>query len=122
TTNAGKIVTGSSSSTSTGSQFALARYLANGSLDTSFGSKGNVTTTFGRWAWINAVAIQPDGKVVAVGGTQSTYFNNGGVTDLALARYNPDGSLDTSFGSGGKAVTDAGGRFEESFNAMALQT
>jgi uncharacterized delta-60 repeat protein len=122
TANAGKIVTGGSVSVrSGGNQFALTRYLASGSVDTTFGTKGTVTTPFGYFAGISAVAVQPDGKVVAVGGTQSTYFNNGGVQDLAIARYNANGSLDTTFGTGGKVVTDAGAWQAETFNTVALQ-
>src|SRR5207302_9250954 len=51
----------------------------------------------------------------------TTYFNEGGVQDLAIARYNADGSLDSSFGGGGKVVTDAGAWRVERFNALAPQ-
>jgi uncharacterized delta-60 repeat protein/uncharacterized repeat protein (TIGR01451 family) len=77
---------------------------APGALDPSFGSGGEVTTDFGGSDGAQAVAIQSDGKIVAVGGTFS--FPSG---DFALARYNADGSLDPSFGSGGKMTTDFGG-------------
>ena len=65
----------------------MARYQTNGSLDTTFGTGGIVITLslFGNFA---AVAVQPDGKIVAGGGEN-------------VARYNSDGSLDSSFGSGG---------------------
>jgi uncharacterized delta-60 repeat protein len=63
---------------------ALARYNANGTLDTSFGSGGVVSTTVGP-----ALVIQADGKIVLEG--------------AGLARYNPDGSIDTTFGTGGIA-------------------
>ena len=84
-------------------QFALARYTRDGSLDTSFGTGGKVTTEFGvKFNGAGAVEIQGDGKIVVAGGAA------GGPTgaDIALARYNGDGSLDTSFGTGGKVVTD----------------
>jgi uncharacterized delta-60 repeat protein len=80
--------------------FALARYNGDGSLDTSFDSDGKVTTDFGAFAGALAVAVQPDGRIVAAG-------ESGG--DFALARYNRDGSLDTSFDSDGKVTTDFGG-------------
>ncbi len=69
-------------------------------LDPSFGSGGEVTTsfTFGHDA-IAAIAVQADGKFVAVGNADSD-------AEFALARYNPDGSLDSTFGDGGKVTTD----------------
>jgi uncharacterized delta-60 repeat protein len=82
--------------------FALARYNTNGTLDNSFGSGGKVNTTFpGQQSAINAVALQPDGKIVGVGITYP-----GTSREFALARYNTDGSLDTTFGSGGTVETD----------------
>ena len=55
----------------------------------------------------NAVAIQANGKIVAVGGSESS---GSASDDFALARYNPNGSLDTSFSGDGKQTTDFGGR------------
>ncbi len=83
-----------------GHLFALARYNADGSLDTSFGSGGIVTTLFSAFAGANSVAIQSDGKIVVAGGA-----SNGGASKFALARYNQNGSLDASFGKGGKVTT-----------------
>ena len=84
--------------------FALARYNADGSLDTSFGSGGKITSGVVGQAF--AVAIQPDGKIVVAGDfTVPTPLGNN-FTDFALARYNTDGSLDASFGSGGRLTTD----------------
>jgi len=85
-------------------QFALARYNADGSLDTTFDADGKVTTAFTGDTRAFAMAIQPDGKIVAAGGT-STPFSSG----FALARYNSDGSLDTSFDGDGKVTTAFGG-------------
>ena len=65
------------------SSFALARYTANGQLDTTFGRGGLVTTAFGNgFAFVSALAIQADGRIVSVG-------NGGGDTDdgFTLARY-----------------------------------
>lgn len=86
--------------------FALARYNANGTLDTSFGTGGKVTTHLGgiSQGTAFAVAIQSDGKIVAAG-----RINTGAGENFALVRYNPNGSLDTSFGSGGIVTTNAGG-------------
>ncbi|HEX8090004.1 MAG TPA: delta-60 repeat domain-containing protein, partial [Blastocatellia bacterium] len=82
--------------------FALARYNTDGSLDTSFGSGGKITTDFfGRANFLNDLALQPDGKLIATG----TAFNSNGDDLFALSRYNVDGSLDPTFGSGGKVTT-----------------
>ena len=83
--------------------FALARYNSDGSLDPAFGNGGKVTTDFGGFKdQVFAVAIQSDGKILAVG---SAAFSN----RFGLARYNTDGSLDTGFGTGGKVSTEFGG-------------
>ena len=86
------------------SDFALARYNTDGSLDTSFDGDGKVTTDFGSTDVGLSVAVQVDGKIVVSG------YTNGGSTgyDFALARYNPNGSLDTSFDGDGKVTTDFG--------------
>jgi uncharacterized delta-60 repeat protein/uncharacterized repeat protein (TIGR01451 family) len=76
---------------------------AAGDLDPTFGSEGIVLTDFGGEDAGAGVAVQPDGKIVAVG------FTDEGDYDFALARYSADGSLDASFGSGGKVRTDVGG-------------
>ncbi len=83
--------------------FALVRYNTDGSLDTTFNGDGRVTTDFGGDEVAVAVAVQADGSIVAAGG--STVGSN----DFALARYNRDGSLDTTFDTDGKVTTDVGG-------------
>ena len=107
----GKIVTAGMAETTTGNgpDFIVARYNPDGSLDASFGVAGAVLTDFTR-SPVNiaadvatSIAIQADGKIVAAG------YSNSRNDDFALARYNPDGSLDPSFGSGGKVITDFGG-------------
>src|SRR2546422_9595991 len=75
-----------------------------GDLDPSFGSGGKITTSFGSSDDVgNAVAIQTDGKIVAAG-----YTTISGSAAFAVARYNPDGTLDAGFGSGGQVTTDFG--------------
>jgi uncharacterized delta-60 repeat protein len=70
------------------SNFVLARYTANGQLDITFGSNGTVTTAFGsHTAFVSVLAIQSDGKIVAVGNDE-VISGNGSVADsFALARY-----------------------------------
>jgi uncharacterized delta-60 repeat protein len=80
-----------------GNELALARYKEDGSADKSFGKGGRLTTAISTDSWGTAVALQPDGKIVAAGTAGE---------DFALARYNPDGSLDSSFGVEGKVTTD----------------
>jgi len=97
-------------------EFALARYNPNGSLDTSFGTGGKVTTALGpEDDEVRALALQPDGKLVASGES-----DNSSAYDFALARYNPDGSLDTSFGTGGM-VTTAFSEGDAEAGALVLQ-
>ncbi len=93
-----------------GADFALARYNANATLDSTFGSGGKLATSFGGSAGANALILQPDGKLVAAGASGA---------DFALARYNVDGSLDATFGAGGKVTTGFGGTEEAS--ALILQ-
>src|SRR5436305_383486 len=77
--------------------FALARYTSTHDLDPSFGNHGVVLTDFGRsYDWAYALALQPDGKIVVAGVSDAS-----GSKDFALARYNPDGTLDPKFGRGG---------------------
>ncbi|MCX7396244.1 MAG: cadherin domain-containing protein, partial [Planctomycetales bacterium] len=85
-------------------EFGLVRYNADGSLDTSFGTGGKVTTPVGTSNDVGySVTIQPDGKIVVAG-----WASNGSTDDFALVRYNADGSLDTSFGIGCKVTTPVG--------------
>lgn len=101
----GKVVVAGTVSRS-GNDFAVARYNKDGSPDTTFGSGGQVITPVGTGSSFDeaySVAVRPDGKIVAAG-----FTNNSGNVDFAVVRYNPNGSLDDSFGSGGKVVTDLG--------------
>jgi uncharacterized delta-60 repeat protein/uncharacterized repeat protein (TIGR01451 family) len=96
--------------------FALARYNTDGSLDTTFSGDGKVTTDFAGsadFAW--GVAIQANGKIVAAGAMVVS-----GNRDFALARYNADGSLDTTFSGDGKVTTDFAGPFDEA-RGVAIQ-
>jgi uncharacterized delta-60 repeat protein len=97
------------------SDFAIARYNTDGSLDTSFSGDGKQTTDFGGSDYIQSIAIQSDGKIVAVGAKFYAGF------DFAMARYNTDGSLDTSFDSDGKVTTDFG-NFSDVASGVAIQS
>lgn len=101
--------------------FVVARINADGSADTTFGTGGMVITDFaGSTDRAEALAIQPDGKIVVAGTAThgSVTFSD---SDFAVVRYLSDGSLDGSFGSGGKVTTDRGNRIETALG-LALQS
>src|SRR4029077_17412435 len=101
--------------------FALARYNSNGTLDASFGTGGRLTTDFaGANDQTDSVAVQPDGRILAAGAA-GPYINRG--FDFPLARYNSNGTLDTSFGTSGKLTTNFGGfnDWPSEPSAVALQ-
>ncbi len=100
--------------------FKIVRYNSSGSLDTSFGDGGIVTTSFpGQGSYANAVALQPDGKIIAAG-TDFVNFSSedNSDTDFGLERYNADGSPDSTFGSGGQVTTDFDGFNDDTFSIL----
>jgi len=86
--------------------FALVRYNADGTLDRSFSGDGRQTTDFAEDDSVDTVALQPNGKIV-VGGVTLQGADFAG--DFALARYNPDGTLDRSFSGDGRQTADVAG-------------
>lgn len=100
----GRIVVGGQGSIQYKSRFALARYNFDGSLDQTFGASGIVLTPFERdEALIKDLLIQADGRIVAAGRART-----GNDSDVVVARYNPDGSLDSSFSGDGIEITQVG--------------
>jgi uncharacterized delta-60 repeat protein len=99
------------------SDFALARYNPDGSLDTSFDGDGIVITNYKQYDHISDLAIQPDGKLVVAGYAGTHNYDD----DCALVRYNSDGSLDTSFGSGGFVTINFSEADNDYGNSLALQ-
>jgi uncharacterized delta-60 repeat protein len=85
--------------------FGLARFRRSGKLDDSFGNRGTAQIDFGAAEYAGDVAVQRDGRIVVAG---SSYAQSG-ESEVAVSRLNPDGSLDGSFGDGGKAVLDLAG-------------
>jgi uncharacterized delta-60 repeat protein len=102
----GKIIVAGESSGGGDGGFAVVRYNADGSLDTTFDIDGKVTTDFGGLEYARSVALQSNGKIV-VAGYNGISSSGGG--DFAVVRYNADGSLDTTFDGDGKVITDFGG-------------
>lgn len=97
------------------SDFALARLLPNGTLDNTFGTSGKqMLDLFGEQESINAIAVQPDGKIVAVGETTNV------TSSFAVARLLANGSLDLSFGNGGKLKTTFGTEADAAYD-VAIQ-
>src|SRR5262249_13154175 len=100
--------------------FAVARFNPNGSLDTTFGPKGSglVITDVGGGGFTEAwaVVLQSDGKIIAAG---DRYGSN---EDFALVRYNANGTLDTSFGTGGIVTTDLQSGSNDEIHGLSLET
>lgn len=112
----GRLVTAGGATVSGGVDFGLARYHADGSMDTTFDGDGKVTSDFfGSSDQAHAMAIQIDGKIVTAGRALVS-----GTFDVALARHKADGSLDTAFSLDGKVTTDFAGNFDQA-NGVALQ-
>ena len=111
----GKIVVGGTVVVDGPSKFGLARFNSNGTLDKSFGLNGMQTTSFsGISDNLTALALQEDGKIVAVGGSYD-YFSD----RIVMARYNTDGSPDNSFSEDGKQSTTISGH--DGASAVTLQ-
>ncbi len=84
--------------------FALVRLTSTGALDGTFGTGGKVTTDFNGFNdQIHGVAVQTDGKIVAAGLSYDIWND---LIDVVLARYNTNGTLDNTFGTGGKVITN----------------
>ena len=102
---------------------ALARYRASGRLDTTFGAGGRVLTGLGStYDYARAVAIQPDGKIVVVGDSGPLPpIENWVPEDFLVMRYTSAGTLDSSFGTGGRVSTAVGSGSDDMAYAVALQ-
>jgi uncharacterized delta-60 repeat protein len=108
----------------TATGFAVMRLDSDGELDASFGAGGVVVTHFaaGAGAEARGVALQSDGKIVVVGVEQKTATGSTR-NDFAVARYNRDGSLDTTFDVDGKLITTFSGAnaLDEAFDVAIQQ-
>jgi uncharacterized delta-60 repeat protein len=101
----------------TGTDFVLVRYLRDGAIDTTFGTGGKVSTDIdGGSDQAFAVALQADGKIVVAGSNDVSPKGK----SFALVRYNADGSLDATFGTGGKVVTSFGSQSDTAY-AVVVQ-
>ncbi len=101
------------------SEFLAARFNTDGSLDTSFGTNGWIATEFDSSdSQVKDIALQADGKFLLGG---YSYNNSTGVNSMAVARYNEDGSIDTTFGTSGKVTINSGNN-EDYAVAIAVQS
>ncbi|NLR58820.1 T9SS type A sorting domain-containing protein [Chitinophaga polysaccharea] len=112
----GKIITMGTIITGAGNVIAIVRFMANGTVDSSFGINGRVATYIGNYgATPGAITVQPDGKILV--GTQA--YKNQQISAFACLRYLPVGSLDTTFNHTGIAWGTTG--FLTYVKTMALQ-
>ncbi|RDB06872.1 3-coathanger stack domain-containing protein [Runella aurantiaca] len=112
-----KILVAGYTTSSAAKQFAIARYLRSGALDETFSGDGKLiisSTILPNEAYANAIALQPDGKIVVAG---QAY--NGTDSDFAVIRLLPDGTTDNTFGTNGKVLVNIFGL--DYCKAMALQ-
>ena len=87
--------------------FALARFNSDGTPDTTFGVAGATVSDLGTAGDAPAaIALAPDGAILVAGVAGKDYWAQGNGFDFAVARYTPGGTLDPSFGEGGKSVTN----------------
>ncbi|MCX7809492.1 MAG: delta-60 repeat domain-containing protein [Leptospiraceae bacterium] len=100
----GKILLGGFCINGSNEDFCIARFNSNGTLDTNFGTGGKVIQDIGSSNEQGiSLAIQPDGKILLGG-----FYNNGSNEDFCIARFNSNGTIDTTFGSSGKVIQPIG--------------
>ncbi|MEK8180463.1 T9SS type A sorting domain-containing protein [Flavobacterium buctense] len=116
-----KIIAGGNSSLTGGNlSFSLARMHPDGSFDDTFGTSGKVTTTYGTEGF-EAVsgALQSDGKIIVIG---TSFINSSlGTAQVAVVRYNTDGTLDTSFDADGIVLTQISTSNEDFGKTVKIQ-
>jgi uncharacterized delta-60 repeat protein len=127
----GKIVVGGYTSTAehASGDFAAVRYNEDGSLDTTFGTGGVITTSFGTLGIgaldvAKSIVIDSAGRIVLAGYTgasiETSLVGETSPSDFALVRYTAGGKLDTTFGTGGKVITSVGENSQCAINAVTL--
>ena len=122
----GKIVVAGTGSTSTvvvgSDNFALTRFNPDGSLDTTFGNGGHVTTDFfGSTDQVRRMGLQPDGKILVVGFAVQPISATSSSVGFAIARYNADGTPDLTFSLDGRTTDSPGNSFSIA-NGLAIQS
>jgi uncharacterized delta-60 repeat protein len=110
------VTVGKKTTTTTSLDFAIARFNADGSLDSSFSGDGKQTVDFGGAEHGFAVTVQPNGQIIVAGQQMGNNFDS----KFVLTRLNINGSLDATFGAGGKVITNIGE--SDVLHDVALQT
>jgi uncharacterized delta-60 repeat protein len=112
----GKILLGGSCNSGSGWDFCIARFDSNGTLDNSFGNSGKVIQDIGSFDdYAYSLAIQADGKILLGG-----YCNSASGWDFCIARFDSNGTLDTSFGTSGKVIQPIGSSHDHGYS-LAIQ-
>jgi uncharacterized delta-60 repeat protein len=112
----GKILLGGYCQGASNPDFCIARFNSNGTLDTSFGTNGKVIQPIGSYLDEgHSLAIQSNGKILLGG-----YCQGASNPDFCIARFNSNGTLDTSFGSSGKVIQPIGSDFDIAYS-LAIQ-
>ncbi len=101
----GKIIASGLTSLNNGGDFGMVRLNTDGSIDSSFGINGRVITDFGSIEEANAIQILSDGKIILSG---IYYYNSDTNEKVVIAKYNSNGTLDATYGTSGKVITDFG--------------
>ncbi len=110
----GKIVIAGTEELGANFDFAVQRYNSDGTIDNSFGTAGNITTDInGGDDRVFSTALQSDGKIVVAG-----ISFNGTNYDFAVARYNTNGTLDNTFGTGGKIITSISNSDDKAYSVV----
>ncbi len=113
----GKIVAIGEAYNTSSFDFAIARFNPDGSVDATFGSEGKTTINFNNYNDFGRNALlQPDGKIVVAGAAK----NNNGNSSVALLRLNADGTLDNTFGTGGKKTFTISGLADDYAEAVSI--
>ena len=104
-----KIIAGGSVTKSGSTQFSLARYKVDGSLDETFGNLGQAITDYPELMVMSSMALQSDGKIIVAG---NLYNSSISISRFVLVRYDSNGILDTSFGIDGRVITNISDKFD----------
>jgi uncharacterized delta-60 repeat protein len=119
----GKLVAVGDNPQTGSSHITLARFNADGSTDTNFGSDGKAVTSLSEFdgEGAHSIVLQSDGKIVVAGYTDYENGVNTGASNFLLVRYNANGTVDGSFGIRGKVTTPFSTNFDGAF-ALTLQS
>ncbi|KAA5536947.1 T9SS type A sorting domain-containing protein [Taibaiella lutea] len=116
--NDGKIITAGTSYLDISNHFQLMRFNADGKVDSTFGLNGVVQTPISFMSAAEAIAIQPDGKILVGGTYQTGDFAN--IYHFVITRYKADGTPDSTFGTNGLVMPESG--FTDELTDMVLQS